>query len=635
MNLDADQHHPSSMANTWDHIEDKDINASHHHNMSRPPSPTELGMPENMVSSNARQAQYDQSHSPTVTSNIRDTLPAWKWNALLISNCYLTAVHGYDVSNVANVQPSIYKAFGHIEVLPWVALSYSVSSIALVPFSRKLLNIGDFKTLYLVSIILMLAGTAISGAAPNLACVIAGRVVMALGTSVVYQGMLSFNILLCYPRELGLVTGSIGACFAVGLVLGPIIGGVFAATEQTTWRWAFYLVIPLCVISLILQALFLPRYVRLNEKSGKSNIRDYDFFGNILHVGVCLLFPVSCTLLGSTGVSGVTSVIAVWVSFTFIILAYVIQQGYSIGTTPDNRLISPLSLLGNRTVLLTWICTICAAAAYGAALYYVPIYFAFNRGLGPLDAATRLLPFICIFIFTIMLCGALLPVCRIYKPFFVLGSIFLLGGGGLFHTLSTETPESSMMGFEVLVAAGLGMLWQLAVPVCSTFLPTTRDRLDLALLSNMAQLGGIAVSLSIAGMIYQGTGFQSLKEAFGNGDVRFWFSDEEIRELLAGVDSPILRSGNSTVVRPIVMNAITDATRSCFTIILAAGGLSFLAAMSMKWEALEFKSGRELSSGELGLGSHLNQRYDAHIPLRELATQGAGSHIAAGTYNQR
>ncbi|KAI1380687.1 MFS general substrate transporter [Hypoxylon crocopeplum] len=526
----------------------------------------------------------NQSHPVIVASHPRDNMPVWRWRALLVANCFLSIMHGYDVSNVANIQAPIYRAFGHIELLSWVALGYSVCNVALGPLGRKIFKFGDFKALYLGSMLFVIAGSALCGAAPNLESIIAGRAVMALGSSVIFQGILSFNIIFTYPHELALVQGLIGAGFAIGLVLGPIIGGAFATNEHTTWRWAFYLVIPLCVTSLILQALFLPRYRLPTDKSVWMHLKETDWVGNLLHMATCLLFAIGCTFLGSTGTWGNGSAIATWVIFTFVLVAYMLQQSHCIGTTLENRLLSACSLFSNRTVLLTWVCTFSAAASYGVTLYYLPIYFAFTRGLGPLPGATRLLPFIFVFVFAIILSGGLLPVVRFYKPFFLLGSAFLLIGGGLFQTLSTGTSESAVMGFEAIIAAGLSIIWQLGVAVCSTSLPDTEDRLDLALLSNMAQLGGIAVSLSIAGMVYQSTGFQLLKDAVGD----MGFSDEDIRELLSGVDSPILQGGNPEVLQ-LAVAAITQAVKGCFAIQLAVGTLSFLAAWGMKWEAIDFK----------------------------------------------
>ncbi|KAI0885486.1 MFS general substrate transporter [Annulohypoxylon maeteangense] len=618
MNLDANKHRPS-LTNTHKNSEEKDTEISHHHNSPDESSPTALDT-ANMTNPHVGRVHDAGSISTVERHRLRSNIPEWKWKTVLLANGFLSLVHGYDVGNIANLQPAIYQAFGSIVALPWLALGYAVSIIAFIPLGHKLLRIVDFKILSLLFTLVMMMGAAISGSAHHFVLVIFGRMCTAWGASVIYQGILSHNLILCSPYECLIVTGYMAGCFAAGLVVGPVIGGVFAGTEQITWRWAFYLMIPLCGISFILQAFCLPRYCILNEKFGPRSVRGFDCFGIFLHIVVCFSFSFSCMFLGSARIWGAGWALASWAIFVLFAFTYAVQQAYSIGTTPNERIVSPFSLFTNRTVLLNWICTTCAATAYGAALYYVPIYFAFHEGLSPLDAATRLLPLVCIFVFAIILSGALLPGYRIYKIFFMIGSMFLLIGGGLFQTLTDETPESSMMAFEALVAVGIGMLWHLATTVGFTIIETTKERLDLALLSNVAKFGGIAVSLSLAGVIFMDTGFQSLKESLSNGDAKSSFSDEQIFELLAGVNSPILISGNSTTVKPMVMSAITDGIKGCFAIIIAAGGLSFLAALCMKWEAMG--SDEEVKSGGPEPDSHSGQKSDGEIILDGLTVTG-------------
>lgn len=389
------------------------------------------------------------------------------------------------------------------------------------------------------------------------------------------------------------------------------------------------MVIPLCAISLTLQMLFCPKYRLPTDKSVWAHIKEIDWVGNLLHMATCLFFAAACTFLGSVDVWGVSTAVATWTIFTFILVSYVIQQAFNIGTSPANRLLAPASLLKDRTVILTWICTFCAAAAYGTTLNYLPLYFAFTRGLGPLPGATRLLPFIGVFIFFIMLAGALLPVARYYKFFFLVGSSFLLIGGSVFQALDPEMPDAAIMGFETIIAAGLGILWQLGVPVCTTFLRSTEDRLDLALLSNMAQLGGIAASLSIASMVFQSTGFESLQQVlhYGRG-----FTYQDIRELLSGLDSPILKELGPDELQ-LVVGAITNAIRNCLVILLVTGVISFIAAWCMKLEALEFK--KPVSQQELPPETSLGtlRRLSLGLPLtrsQQIRHQPSGESYLLG-----
>lgn len=94
---------------------------------------------------------------------------------------------GYDVSNVANIQIPIYEAFGHIELLPWISLSFSLANVATVPLARKLTGFCELKTLMIGSCIFVAAGSALSGAAQNIESVIVGRALMAIGCAIVYQ----------------------------------------------------------------------------------------------------------------------------------------------------------------------------------------------------------------------------------------------------------------------------------------------------------------------------------------------------------------------------------------------------------------------------------------------------------------
>lgn len=92
------------------------------------------------------------------------------------------------MSNIANIQGSIYDAFHQLRLLPWLALSYSVCNVVATPLARKLFKFYDIKVLTLSGMVLLIVGTTIAGAAPSLLLLIVGRAIMAFGASIVYQG---------------------------------------------------------------------------------------------------------------------------------------------------------------------------------------------------------------------------------------------------------------------------------------------------------------------------------------------------------------------------------------------------------------------------------------------------------------
>lgn len=97
------------------------------------------------------------------------------------------ATIGYDVSNVANIQASVYEAFGHIELLPWVALSYTMGAVAVTPMVRRVVETFDTKVLYTIFYVLFIVACTVSGSATSVYAVIVGRTLMGLSYTGVYQ----------------------------------------------------------------------------------------------------------------------------------------------------------------------------------------------------------------------------------------------------------------------------------------------------------------------------------------------------------------------------------------------------------------------------------------------------------------
>jgi hypothetical protein len=115
------------------------------------------------------------------------------------------------------------------------------------------------------------------------------------------------------------------------------------------------------------------------------------------------------TFGGSTFAWDSGASIALWVVFGVFLIAFIVQQYFQIFTTNEHR-IFPVHFLKSRTLVLLYVATAGAAAAQATTLYYTPLFFQFTRGDSALQAAIRLLPFICTFIFFVMLAGGSLPV---------------------------------------------------------------------------------------------------------------------------------------------------------------------------------------------------------------------------------
>lgn len=157
----------------------------------------------------------------------------------------------------------------------------------------------------------------------------------------------------------------------------------------------------------------------------------------------------------------------------------------------------------------------------------------------------------------------------------------MLVGGSLMHTVTTSSTAATIYGFEILIAIGSGLVGQIGYSVAAAKVKASEVPAAISFI-NVAQIGSIAISLTIAGAIFQNLGYSFLKEAL----VEYSFSDAELRDALAGFQSAILAHGDGAVVE-LAIGAIVKTISRIFALAIAAGSLTLVSALFMKREKLE------------------------------------------------
>ena len=272
--------------------------------------------------------------------------------------------------------------------------------------------------------------------------------------------------------------------------------------------------------------------------------------------------------------------VALWVVWGASLVVYIAQQSLAICTTTEER-IFPVHFLKSRSLVLLYVATAAASAANTVTLYYVPLLFQFTKQDSALQAAVRLLPFITVFILFVMISGGLLPVVGRYSIFYIVGGSLTLVGGALLFTLDTNTSISRIYGYEVLVAAGSGLVFQNAYAVAAAKV-REQDRPNAIGFINVSQIGTIAIALAIAGSLFENVGFSSLKAAFS----QYPFSDDYIRSALAGGISPIFSSADPAVLE-VAVSTVVSTIQRVFATVLAGGAIITVSALLMPWERLD------------------------------------------------
>jgi hypothetical protein len=184
-------------------------------------------------------------------------------------------------------------------------------------------------------------------------------------------------------------------------------------------------------------------------------------------------------------------------------------------------------------------------------------------------------------IFFFMFNGVFMPRVGYYAPWFLVAGIFMIIGGSLMYTLvDTTTSINRIYGFSVLAAIGAGFAGQASYSVAQAKVPVDRIA-DAVGFINQAQIGSIAISLTITGAVFQNIGFHHIASAVQGLN----FTAEDIHAALAGAKSAIFTQA-SDEVKERVLEGIVKAISDGYILLITAGAVCVISAMFMKYERL-------------------------------------------------
>ena len=386
---------------------------------------------------------------------------------------------------------------------------------------------------------------------------------MELRTHVLSRN-LNWVAILATPSEQPLYVGIVGLAFGSGLILGPVIGGLFS-DSAAGWRWAFYINLLIFAVLSPLYFIILPSRPQRPGTTFAQRIRSVDWLGTLLNIGMYVSFVLFCTFGGSIWAWNDGRTIACIVVFAILLVTFAVTQIFCIGTTPENRLF-PCEMIRNRTLVLLYITMACAGSSIFVTIYYVPLFFQFIQGDTGTQAAVRLLPFVCFFGASLNFCGYFMPRTGYYIVWYIASGVFFVIGAALMHSVNLSTPVANIYGYSILIGLGTTTS-QAGYAVGPTLVPPNRIP-EVLQLMNAAQGGSLLLGLTIASAIFQNRAFNGLHAIFSP----LGFSDADIRQAVAGARSTLLTDANAQV-REQALNAIVQTIDSVYLMVVAAGAL--------------------------------------------------------------
>jgi EmrB/QacA subfamily drug resistance transporter len=354
-----------------------------------------------------------------------------------------------DQTIVATAMPTIVGQLGGLEHLSWVMTAYMLTSTAAMPLYGKLSDLYGRKMLFQLAIGIFLVGSLLSGVSQTMIQLIICRGIQGLGAGGIITLSLAVIGDIISPRERGRYQGYMGSVFAVSSVAGPLIGGFF--TDNLTWRWVFYVNIPIGIVALIITATLL----RLPTPRRSAQRIDYE--GALLMVlGISALL-----LLASWGgveyAWGSWMIVGLGIAGVFLLAVFLLQEG-RVGEP-----LLPLRLFREKIFSVSAALSFIVGLGMFGAIAYLPVYFQVVRGASATMSGLQLVPLMGAVLVGSIGSGRIISMIGRYRIFPIVGSAIMVVGTFLLSRLNENTSGVEAAAYMLLLGLGIGMLMQVPV----------------------------------------------------------------------------------------------------------------------------------------------------------------------------
>jgi EmrB/QacA subfamily drug resistance transporter len=346
---------------------------------------------------------------------------------------------------VGTAMPRIVRDLGGLSHLSWVVTAYVLGTSVSTPLWGKLGDMYGRKGIFLTSIFGFMVGSALTGASQNMTELIGFRALQGLFAGGLAVGAMAIIGDLVPPRERGRYQGIMASVMAIAMVAGPLVGGYI--TDNLSWRWAFYVNLPIGVIALALIT------IRLHLPKKRTEHR-IDWWGS-LFLAVAITALVLLTTWGGTQYA--------WGSVQILGLAALAIVALIVFAFVEPRAAEPVLSLGlfkNRNFTLVSLMGFLVGFAMFGVLSFLPLYQQTVQGASATNSGLLLLPMMAGLLVTSLVAGSLITKTGKYKIFPIVGGAGMTLGMALLATVGATTTRTTTAIFMIVLGLGMGFLMQ-------------------------------------------------------------------------------------------------------------------------------------------------------------------------------
>ncbi|OTA59572.1 MFS general substrate transporter [Hypoxylon sp. EC38] len=522
---------------------------------------------------------------------------------VILSLCLAVLLVALGQTIIAPALGAITGEYGSVKDIGWYGSSYLLTSTALQPLYGKIYRIFDIKYAFLSAVAIFEAGSLVSAATPSSTVFIIGRAIAGMGSAGLFSGsivILSYTLPL---RRRPLMFGMFGCMWGIASVAGPLLGGAF--TDHLTWRWCFYINLPVGGVAMIVIFFFL-NIARVNNPDNQSllfRVLQLDLIGAAVLIPAIIMLLLALQWGGAQYPWSDRRIIGLFSGAGAMILIFVGIEQYQ----QDKGLLPP-RFFKDRNLLCAMLFALFFGASFFPLIYYLSLYFQAIQGDSAVTAGIKLLPLLMSVVISSIISGALITATGYYNPPL---------GAGLLTILDLHTPFGLWFGYQVLCGLGVGVGFQAGVVVVQNVVSKDLVPQATSCVQFSLNLGG-ALFIAVAQTVFQNGLIKGLQQHAPRLDPALFIHSgaSQIRQVLAAVH----QEGASDAV----LMAYMEGLRQTYYISAGAAAVAFLAALGLQWRKIEK---RDDAAGTRG--HYENKRVCTPAAEFDTVFEGAGELRAA------